>query len=96
MPRHYIERTTILGALERASHVPIDNRPLICSLFVRRDRHREVSLVCQAVGANGAEVRDLKVSSVALGQPTSSNAILNVDGEEAASGDDNDFFGRHA
>ena len=45
VPGNDIERTTVLCALKRTSHVSIHNGPLVCRLLVGSNRRTEVSLV---------------------------------------------------
>ena len=93
VPGNDIERTTVLCALERTSHVSIHNGPLVCRLLVGSNRRTEVSLVSQAICTDWTEIRDLEVACVTLSEPASTLALLDINGEKASAGKDDDLLG---
>ena len=97
VPCDDVEGTAVLCALERVTHEAIHDRPSVCCLLVGSHRHLKVSLVSQAIGADGTQVWDLEVPREALSEPASRLlAPLHIDREEHTSRHDYDLFGLYA
>ena len=92
MPSNNIERSVSLTIHPVLSLIPHLNIPLLILILVRGRRIHEVSFVCEAVGADGAEVGDDEVAFEGFADPAAGHGSFFVDGEFDATGDHDNLF----